>query len=86
MKDGLVCILLTVMVFCSLSYAANVISWQDAANYYGQNKTVEGTIVATPNTGKVCFLNFHENWKIILLLLLYLHLISEGFLKIRKII
>ena len=40
-----------------------VISWRDAANYYGQKKTVEGKIVASNNTGKVCFLNFHTNWK-----------------------
>lgn len=41
----------------------DVISWRVAADYYGQNKTVEGTIVAAKNTGKVCFLNFHADWK-----------------------
>lgn len=41
----------------------DVISWRDAAQYYGQTKTVEGKIVVSNNTGKVCFLNFHENWK-----------------------
>ena len=40
-----------------------VIVWQDAADYYGQTKTVEGQIVASNNTGKVCFLNFHKDWK-----------------------
>jgi micrococcal nuclease len=40
-----------------------VISWQDAHLYYGTTKTVKGTVVATNNTGKVCFLNFHTNWK-----------------------
>jgi DNA/RNA endonuclease YhcR with UshA esterase domain len=40
-----------------------VISWKDAASYYGEYKTVEGTIVATYNSGKACFLNFHSNWK-----------------------
>ena len=39
-----------------------VISWQDAAKYYGQYKTVEGTIVATYNSGKACFLNFHPDY------------------------
>jgi micrococcal nuclease len=39
------------------------ISWRDAAKYYGHTKTVEGRIVASNNTGKVCFLNFHENWR-----------------------
>ena len=41
----------------------DVISWRDAAQYYGQTKTVEGRVVASNNTGKVCFLNFHKNWK-----------------------
>jgi len=40
-----------------------VISWQDAAEHYGEYCTVEGTIVATHNSGKACFLNFHPNWK-----------------------
>lgn len=42
---------------------SDIISWRDAAQYYGQTKIVEGRIVASNNTGKVCFLNFHENWK-----------------------
>jgi micrococcal nuclease len=41
----------------------NVVSWQDAANYYGQTVIVEGRIVASNNTGKVCFLNFHKDWR-----------------------
>lgn len=40
-----------------------IISWRDAAQYYGQTKTVEGKIVVSNNTGKVCFLNFHKNWR-----------------------
>ncbi len=43
--------------------ALDIISWQDADKYYGQNKVVEGVIVVTNNTGKVCFLNFDRNWK-----------------------
>ncbi len=42
---------------------ANAISWRDAADYYGQTQTVEGKIVASNNTGKVCFLNFHKDWR-----------------------
>jgi micrococcal nuclease len=42
---------------------ADVISWKEADQYYGQTKTVEGKIVASNNTGKVCFLNFHKNWR-----------------------
>lgn len=40
-----------------------VISWEDADKYYGETVIVEGTIVATYNSGKACFLNFHRNWK-----------------------
>jgi len=40
-----------------------VISWQDAAKHYGEYATVEGTIVATHNSGKACFLNFHPDYK-----------------------
>jgi len=41
----------------------DVISWREAAKYYGQTRTVEGRIVASNNTGKVCFLNFHKDWR-----------------------
>lgn len=40
-----------------------VISWSNAAKYYGQTVVVEGKIVASNNTGKVCFLNFHKDWR-----------------------
>ncbi len=40
-----------------------IISYQDASKFYGKIKTVEGVIVVTNNTGKVCFLNFHKDWK-----------------------
>jgi DNA/RNA endonuclease YhcR with UshA esterase domain len=40
-----------------------VVSWQDAAQYYGQNVTVEGTVVDTYNSGKVVFLNFDQDYK-----------------------
>jgi DNA/RNA endonuclease YhcR with UshA esterase domain len=40
-----------------------VISWMDADKHYGKVATVEGTVVATHNSGKACFLNFHKNWK-----------------------
>jgi micrococcal nuclease len=41
----------------------DIISWREAEKYFGHTKTVEGKIVATNNTGKVCFLNFHTNWR-----------------------
>lgn len=40
-----------------------VISWRDAAKHYGEYATIEGTIVATHNSGKACFLNFHPDYK-----------------------
>lgn len=39
------------------------ISWEEAASYYGQTVRVRGRVVAANNTGKVCFLNFHRNWR-----------------------
>jgi micrococcal nuclease len=44
-------------------FAGEVVSWRDAGSYYGQVRTVEGKIVVSNNTGKVCFLNFDRNWK-----------------------
>lgn len=42
---------------------AQVISWQEAAKHYGEYAVVEGRVVATYNSGKVCFLNFHPDYK-----------------------
>lgn len=47
------------------------ISWEDADQYYGKFVIVEGTIVATNNTGRVCFLNFHRNWRRYLSLVIF---------------
>ncbi len=52
-----------VKVFPEEKHKQERISWRDAHKYYGQVRTVEGRIVASNNTGKVCFLNFHENWR-----------------------
>lgn len=41
----------------------DVISWEDADKYYGQVKTVEGKIVTTYNSGKACFLYFHQDYR-----------------------
>jgi len=43
--------------------STTAISWQDATKHDGEYCTIEGTIVATHNSGKACFLNFHPNWK-----------------------
>ncbi|UCD20065.1 MAG: thermonuclease family protein, partial [candidate division WOR-3 bacterium] len=40
-----------------------IIPWDEADNYYNETKIVEGKIVASNNTGKVCFLNFHRDWR-----------------------
>jgi len=41
----------------------HIIPWQDAYKHYGEYKIVEGSIVATHNSGKACFLNFSYNYK-----------------------
>jgi micrococcal nuclease len=40
-----------------------VIDWVNADNYYNQYVIIEGTIVDTYNSGRVCFLNFHTNYQ-----------------------
>jgi endonuclease YncB( thermonuclease family) len=40
----------------------NTIPWDLAGNYIGKYVSVEGKIVRTHNSGKACFLNFHNNW------------------------
>ena len=42
---------------------AKVISWQDARKYYGDSVSMEGTIAATHNTGKICLLNFDSDYR-----------------------
>lgn len=55
--------LLFVVSICVLVYAAKEVRWDEADKYYGQSVTVTGEIVATHNSGKACFLNFHQNGK-----------------------
>lgn len=43
--------------------ALRAIEWWQANSHYGEYAAVEGKIVLTHNTGKVCFLNFHPNYK-----------------------
>ena len=45
------------------SRSIQVISWQEAGNHYGEYVAVEGTIVAAYNSGKACFLNFHQDYR-----------------------
>ena len=40
----------------------DAIPWDLAGNYIGKHKTVEGKITRTHNSGKACFLNFHNNF------------------------
>jgi len=41
---------------------AKEINWDEAADYYGAYVKVKGKIVRTHNSGKACFLNFHNNF------------------------
>jgi micrococcal nuclease len=40
-----------------------IITWSEAENYYNQYVIVEGTIINTFNSGIVCFLNFHTDYR-----------------------
>jgi endonuclease YncB( thermonuclease family) len=40
----------------------DIIPWDLAENYIGKYMSVEGRVVRTHNSGKACFLNFHNNW------------------------
>lgn len=71
---GITCGLVLVMYVSKIIYSKTgqnhqsaeknaVISWQEANKNYGKYVTVEGTIASTYNSGKVCFLNFHQNYK-----------------------
>jgi micrococcal nuclease len=40
-----------------------VIDWVNADNYYNQYVIIEGIIINTFNSGKVCFLNFHTDYQ-----------------------
>ena len=54
---------LMIGVSFSILVSQQIISWKDAHNYYGQHVTVEGIIVASYNSGRACFLNFHQDYK-----------------------
>lgn len=43
--------------------ASPVIDYKLAHKYYGKFAVVEGTVVKTYKTNKVCFLNFHPDYK-----------------------
>ena len=43
--------------------SADAIPWTEAHEHVGQSITVQGRIVATRNTGTVCFLNFAKDWR-----------------------
>lgn len=61
-------LLKTVMAFVATltlntAFAADVIPFTDAPKFYNQTKTVEGTVVGTHCTEKMCFLNFDKDYK-----------------------
>jgi hypothetical protein len=39
------------------------IDWQDAASHVGEYVQVDGKILSAYNSGKVCLLNFHKDYK-----------------------
>ena len=60
-KRGFLFVVAFLLVLFETSYAANIIRWNEAHKYYGRWVTIEGKILSTENTGKVCFLNFGPN-------------------------
>lgn len=66
-KYLLITLFLSIMLIPGISVAQEVYRWDDPALYdgslYGKVVIVEGIIASTYNSGKVCFLNFHENYK-----------------------
>ncbi|NOZ49758.1 MAG: hypothetical protein GXP37_06870 [Chloroflexi bacterium] len=55
----------------AIAAPAGVISWQDAGNYVGAEVTVEGVIVRTYDSGKVTFLNFSDDYRNTLTLVIF---------------
>ena len=51
------------MHFLGRGDAEDAISWQEAAAFVGQHKTVEGVVLLTKCTPQACFLNFHPDWQ-----------------------
>ena len=49
----------------------NVIDWKDAANYVDKYVEFTGTIAASHNNGKICYLNFDRDYKKYIALLIF---------------
>ncbi|MCX8093679.1 MAG: OB-fold nucleic acid binding domain-containing protein, partial [Candidatus Goldbacteria bacterium] len=47
------------------------INWKEANRYIGEYVETEGEIVSSYNNGKVCFLNFHKDYKKYLTLVIF---------------
>lgn len=62
MKRG-PCLLLA--LFCGTVLAAElpVYSYLEANDHIGEEAVVTGKVIDTYNSGRACFLNFHEDWK-----------------------
>ena len=58
-------ILIFFLLFSFLGCNRNedVVSWKDAADHYGEYRTVEGIVVTTYRSEKAIFLNFHPDYK-----------------------
>lgn len=54
-----------------------VIAWHEAPKHLGKRVTVEGKIVASHNTGKVCFLNFERDPKSPFYLILFKDVLDD---------
>jgi len=58
--------IVTIAAFLSLNVAVaaeTVIQHAEATKHYGHKMTVEGTVVATSCDGKKCYLNFNQDFR-----------------------
>ena len=62
MKKKIFIASLLVLLSCELAISQKIVSWNDANKYYGQNITVEGTILYTFNSREACYLGFHQEF------------------------
>jgi endonuclease/exonuclease/phosphatase family metal-dependent hydrolase len=65
LRSLLLCLIAPLGAFAESSFRTDLpqISWEKAADHYGQECVVYGTVVAARDIGSRCFLNFHPNFR-----------------------
>ena len=62
-RIGLFVALATGFCACGTHHQPAGISWRDVATHVGERVSVEGVVVGTRRTERAVFLNFSENWR-----------------------